>query len=123
MAEHSAAEHSAAEDSTRRRHREMADLLQDHKARVALLEPFVKAHSLMPRDVIQRAEQQNARRASALVQLCQRYSKEVQLTVDRHAREQAEERRAEVHTNIDPQAGRHTNIDPPAPAPAAEIEE
>lgn len=79
-------------DHTKRRQGELSALLQDHNGRVAQLEPFVAAHSLMPRDLIMRAEQQNARRATALNEACRRYSREVQLLVDRHTREQDEER-------------------------------
>lgn len=93
-------------------HNEMAGLLADHKARMALLEPFVEAHGLMPKDVIQAAEQQNTRRAVAMRELCLRYSQEVQLLVSRHTREQDEQRGA----------GLRQSHNPPQPEPKAEPE-
>lgn len=93
---------------------EMAGLLAEHKARMALLEPFVEAHGLMPGDVIQSAEQQNARRAVAMRQLCLRYSQEVQLLVSRHTREQDEQRGAGLRQSHNPPQ--------PEPEPKAEPE-
>lgn len=98
----------------KRRRAELDNLLDEHHARVSMLEPLVEAHSLMPRDVIQRAEQQNLRRAIGLRESCARYAKEVQLAVDRHIREQDEERGAAVHQEVSP---------PAEPAPDAEQSE
>jgi hypothetical protein len=97
----------------KRRREEFANLLQEHNARVAMLEPQVAAHSLMAPDFIQRAEQQNARRAVALMELCRRYSTEVQSLNDRHAREMDEERGAPVHVAVE---ARPTAPPPPAKA-------
>lgn len=97
----------------KRRAGEIANLLEEHNSRVAMLEPFVEAHSLMPRDVIVRAEQQNLRRAQELRELCKRYSLEVHRLVDRHTREQDEERGVTQRQSAD-----HERSPPAAPAPA-----
>lgn len=93
-----------------RRRQELTGLLADHRVRVTALPAQVVAHSLMPRDAIQRAEQQNLARAVGLGAACRRYADEVRLLVDRHRREEAEERGGAVGEEIHTEA----SGDPPA---------
>jgi hypothetical protein len=79
---------------------EMASLLEEHKARVALLPPHVYAHSLMPAAEIQRATQSNLVRAQGLAAACKAYAVVVEAALTRHVAEEAEERGGGVREEI-----------------------
>lgn len=87
-----------------RRQREMYELQQDHQARVALLPKLIEATNLSPPDHVVRATASNAERARQLINLCRRYSMEVQTLHDRHTREQDEERGCRVDEEHSPPA-------------------
>jgi hypothetical protein len=81
---------------------EMAALLEEHKARVALLPPQVKAHSLMPAPMIYQATQSNLVRAQGLAASCKAYAVAVEAMLTRHVAEEAEERGGGVHEELAP---------------------
>jgi hypothetical protein len=85
-----------------RRATEMASLLEEHKARVALLPPQVYAHSLMPTAEVQRATQNNLVRAQGLAAACKAYAVAVEAMLTRHIAEEAEERGGGVHEELAP---------------------
>ncbi len=83
-----------------RRANELAALLQDHKARVAVLPPHIHAHSLMSAPFIHHATQNNLARAQGLIASCKAYAAAVEEAVRRHAAEEDEERGAAVNQEV-----------------------
>jgi hypothetical protein len=79
---------------------EMASLLEEHKARVALLPLHIYAHNLIPIAEIQRATQNNLVRAQGLEASCKAYAAAVEAMLTRHAAEEAEERGGGVREEI-----------------------
>jgi hypothetical protein len=90
-----------------RRRRDEAALLEWHRGNVALLPAFVKAHSLMDRGYIMRAEQQNLQRALGLQKACGDFADAARAMHESHRAEEEEMRAA-------PEAGA-ANADPAAP--------
>ena len=79
---------------------EMAALLQEHKARVAVLPAQIKAHSLMEPAFIHQATQNNLARAQGLIASCKTYAAAVEAARERHVAEEAEERGVGVHQEL-----------------------
>lgn len=79
-----------------KRAREMAGLLDNHRAAVLRLPPQVKAHSLMTPAAIHAATQSNLARAIGLDKACKEYAAAAVAAVERHAVEERRER-VELH--------------------------